>query len=215
LLFGIEIEDCARCSGKLKVIAGIEEPQVIAKILAHLEKTAPDQFQAEPALGARARNVVVAAATCLYTMSPDGQFIVGTRPGARRIDFAAALSGHAFSFRGRSATPSWACDSRPDRAADRVPFADEIPVNKILDPTLDYILRGSNGDTAVVDGGDKFWSQPPGQLGRGRLVSEYARERSARQRIRPSRRSRSAIGPVIAARPVSRDSRFPTVRSIV
>jgi hypothetical protein len=50
LLFGIEIEDCARCSGKLKAIASIEEPQVIAKILAHLEETAPDQFQAEPAL---------------------------------------------------------------------------------------------------------------------------------------------------------------------
>ena len=42
-VFGIEIEDCARCGGKLKVIASIEEPQVIAKILAHLEKTAPAQ----------------------------------------------------------------------------------------------------------------------------------------------------------------------------
>ena len=36
-VFGIEIEDCARCGGKLQVIASIEEPQVIAKILAHLE----------------------------------------------------------------------------------------------------------------------------------------------------------------------------------
>jgi hypothetical protein len=36
MLFGIEIEDCARCGGKPKVIASIEEPQVIAKILAHL-----------------------------------------------------------------------------------------------------------------------------------------------------------------------------------
>ena len=36
-VFGIEIEGCARCGGKLKVIASIEEPQVIAKILAHLE----------------------------------------------------------------------------------------------------------------------------------------------------------------------------------
>jgi sarcosine oxidase len=41
---------------------------------------------------------VVAAATCLYTMSPDGQFIVGTRPGARRIHFAAGLSGHGFKL---------------------------------------------------------------------------------------------------------------------
>ncbi len=36
-VFCIEIEDCARCGGKLQVIASIEEPQVIARILAHLE----------------------------------------------------------------------------------------------------------------------------------------------------------------------------------
>jgi sarcosine oxidase len=41
---------------------------------------------------------VVAAATCLYTMSPDGQFIAGTRPGARRIHLAAGLSGHGFKL---------------------------------------------------------------------------------------------------------------------
>ncbi len=53
-VFGIEIEGCARCGGKLKVIASIEEPEVIAKILAHLERTAPAQYQAELPLGARA-----------------------------------------------------------------------------------------------------------------------------------------------------------------
>jgi hypothetical protein len=53
-VFGIDIESCARCGGKLKVIASIEEPVVIAKILAHLEKTAPDRHQAELPLGARA-----------------------------------------------------------------------------------------------------------------------------------------------------------------
>ena len=53
-VFGIEIEDCARCGGKLKVIASIEELEVIARILAHLEKTAPDQSQPELPLGARA-----------------------------------------------------------------------------------------------------------------------------------------------------------------
>jgi sarcosine oxidase len=41
---------------------------------------------------------VVAAATCLYTMSPDGHFIVGTRPGSRRIHVAAGLSGHGFKL---------------------------------------------------------------------------------------------------------------------
>ena len=53
-VFGIEIEGCARCGGKLKIIASIEEPQVIAQILAHLEKTAADQYQCELPIGARA-----------------------------------------------------------------------------------------------------------------------------------------------------------------
>jgi hypothetical protein len=53
-VFGIEIEDCARCGGKLRVIASIEEPEVIEKILAHLERTPRDQFQPELPLGARA-----------------------------------------------------------------------------------------------------------------------------------------------------------------
>ena len=41
---------------------------------------------------------LVAAATCLYTMSPDEHFIVGTRPGSRRTHFAAGLSGHGFKL---------------------------------------------------------------------------------------------------------------------
>jgi hypothetical protein len=53
-VFGIEINTCTRCGGKLKVIASIEEPQVIARILAHRQKTAPDPGQAELPLGARA-----------------------------------------------------------------------------------------------------------------------------------------------------------------
>lgn len=60
----------------------------------------------------------VAAATCLYTLSPDGQFIVGTRRDSRRVHFAAGLSGHGFklapalgdalvdlALRGRTALP--------------------------------------------------------------------------------------------------------------
>jgi hypothetical protein len=53
-VFGIEIEGCARCGAKLAIIASIEEPEVIARILAHLEQTDPDQFQPELPLGARA-----------------------------------------------------------------------------------------------------------------------------------------------------------------
>jgi hypothetical protein len=38
-VFGIEIETCARCHGRLQVIASIEEPGVIARILAHRDRT--------------------------------------------------------------------------------------------------------------------------------------------------------------------------------
>ena len=41
---------------------------------------------------------IVAATTCLYTMTPDGHFLVGTRMGSRRIHFAAGLSGHGFKL---------------------------------------------------------------------------------------------------------------------
>ena len=52
-VFGVEIEGCARCGGELKIIASIEEPQLIAKILSHLERAAPEQYQSELPLGAR------------------------------------------------------------------------------------------------------------------------------------------------------------------
>jgi len=52
-VFGVEIEGCVRCGGELKIIASIEEPQLIAKILSHLERAAPEQYQSEPPLGAR------------------------------------------------------------------------------------------------------------------------------------------------------------------
>jgi len=52
--FGIEIEGCVRCGGQLRIIASIEEPAVIAKILAHLVRTAPEQYPTELPLGARA-----------------------------------------------------------------------------------------------------------------------------------------------------------------
>ena len=53
-VFGIQIERCSGCGGALKIIASIEEPQLIAKILAYLERTAPDQTLTELPLGARA-----------------------------------------------------------------------------------------------------------------------------------------------------------------
>jgi len=53
-VFGIDIEACTRCGGKLAILASIEEPAVIAKILAQLEKTAPDRHPPELPLNARA-----------------------------------------------------------------------------------------------------------------------------------------------------------------
>ncbi len=50
----LEIDTCARGGGTLKIIASIEEPAVIARILAHVERTAPEQYPAELPLGARA-----------------------------------------------------------------------------------------------------------------------------------------------------------------
>jgi len=34
-VFGIEIEQCVRCDGRLRVIASIEERELIERILAH------------------------------------------------------------------------------------------------------------------------------------------------------------------------------------
>jgi hypothetical protein len=47
-VFGIELQVCARCTGVLKVMASIEEPAVIARILAHLDRTTG---ATEPELG--------------------------------------------------------------------------------------------------------------------------------------------------------------------
>ena len=39
-VFQIDIERCERCGGAVKIIASIEDPVVIEKILAHLERRA-------------------------------------------------------------------------------------------------------------------------------------------------------------------------------
>ena len=41
---------------------------------------------------------VVGALACLYTNTPDEDFVVGLVPGAKRIAFASACSGHGFKF---------------------------------------------------------------------------------------------------------------------
>jgi Zn-finger nucleic acid-binding protein len=46
-VFGIEIDTCQRCGGTLRIVASIEQPEVIAMILAHRERTAPQPKQPE------------------------------------------------------------------------------------------------------------------------------------------------------------------------
>ncbi|MGQ0430748.1 MAG: hypothetical protein ACT4UQ_12520 [Gammaproteobacteria bacterium] len=53
-VFRIGIERCARCGGWLEIIASIEQPAVIARILAHLERASAQPSQFELPLGARA-----------------------------------------------------------------------------------------------------------------------------------------------------------------
>jgi sarcosine oxidase len=46
----------------------------------------------------RVANRLVDHATCMYTMSPDGHFIVDRHPEHPQVVFAAGLSGHGFKF---------------------------------------------------------------------------------------------------------------------
>jgi hypothetical protein len=52
-VFGIEIERCVRCGGRLKVIASIEEPELIERILAHRRERGEEEAPTA-SLGARA-----------------------------------------------------------------------------------------------------------------------------------------------------------------
>ena len=49
-VFDIDLEHCPQCGGELKIIAAIEEPAVIAKILTHLglPARAPPRIPARP-----------------------------------------------------------------------------------------------------------------------------------------------------------------------
>lgn len=53
---GLGIETCAGCGGRLRIIASIEEPEVITRILSRLEGTGSGQEQPQLPLGARLRS---------------------------------------------------------------------------------------------------------------------------------------------------------------
>ena len=52
-VLGIEIEQCVRCGGRLKVLASIEEPELIERILAHRRERG-EEGAPTASLGARA-----------------------------------------------------------------------------------------------------------------------------------------------------------------
>jgi sarcosine oxidase len=41
---------------------------------------------------------LVRAATCLYTSTPDGHFVLGTHPEHPQVSIACGFSGHGFKF---------------------------------------------------------------------------------------------------------------------
>jgi 23S rRNA U2552 (ribose-2'-O)-methylase RlmE/FtsJ len=58
-VFGIDIQTCAACGGAVRIIACIEDPEVIEKILAHLDKKTTESPRMAPALpGAAAARLV-------------------------------------------------------------------------------------------------------------------------------------------------------------
>ena len=52
-VFGIEIQQCERCGGKVRIIASVEDPQVIGRILAQLEQSQSAPAGLIPAQGPR------------------------------------------------------------------------------------------------------------------------------------------------------------------
>ena len=52
-VFAVEIEACVRCGGKLRIIASIEQPELIARILTHRRQRGEDRASVSP-LGPRA-----------------------------------------------------------------------------------------------------------------------------------------------------------------
>jgi hypothetical protein len=67
-VFGIEIEQCVRCGGRLKVIASIEEREVIERVLEHLGGDGEPADPANPRQAKRRR--------CQSRAPPQGDLLV-------------------------------------------------------------------------------------------------------------------------------------------
>jgi len=75
-----ETVDPERCD---RAVSAADEALIRAAIGAHL-----------PAANGR----MIAAKTCLYTMTPDGDFLIDRLPGTARVIVASPCSGHGFKF---------------------------------------------------------------------------------------------------------------------
>ena len=75
-----ETVDPDRCD---RAVSAADEAMIRSCLAAHL-----------PA----ANGPLVAATTCLYTMTPDGDFIIDRMPGRDRVIVASPCSGHGFKF---------------------------------------------------------------------------------------------------------------------
>jgi len=113
-VFGIEINTCARCGGRLEVIASSEAPEVTAKIPAQREKAAPDHDQPELPLGARAPPAQVRLIWHRSGHCP-GRLL---RQHTQRVGLARARSVRTGRRRLKMAVPSPGID-RADRGAGR------------------------------------------------------------------------------------------------
>ena len=53
MVFRIDIEPCERCGGTVRIIASLSDPEIIGRILAHLEQTVSSPAGLIPAHGPR------------------------------------------------------------------------------------------------------------------------------------------------------------------
>jgi sarcosine oxidase len=74
----------------------VDDPSALDQSRDETECAAVREFAAEQLIGIEPRPRE--NATCMYTMSPDENFLVDTLPGEPRVAFAAGLSGHGYKF---------------------------------------------------------------------------------------------------------------------
>ncbi len=84
------------------VKAGVHEPGEACTPETVRREIAPEEVEAIRRLLRRilpgAAGALRQAGTCLYTMTPDGHFVIGQPPCHPRVVYAAGLSGHGFKF---------------------------------------------------------------------------------------------------------------------